>query len=86
MPGKWGAEPKTADELESRYDVLYSFPGRNANVTLKITSAVEKNKEQAENVCKGQANKLFLVLNSDFKMNDQQEPNKSHLFDSRILE
>ncbi|CAE7234450.1 unnamed protein product [Symbiodinium sp. CCMP2592] len=73
--GMWASEPKTSDELESRYDILHSFPGRNANVTLKITSSTEKNQEQAANVCEGQVHKLFLVLNSDFKLNDQHVAN-----------
>ncbi|CAE7938743.1 unnamed protein product, partial [Symbiodinium necroappetens] len=40
-------------------------PVGNANVTLKITPAVEKNREQAANACEGQVHKLFLVANSD---------------------
>ena len=62
--GEWGSEPQTLDELEARYDVLHSFPGRNANTVLKIVGATEKGQADPKLTVEGQAHKLFLVLGS----------------------
>ncbi|CAE7413242.1 unnamed protein product [Symbiodinium sp. CCMP2592] len=58
---KWSED--SARKEDWRHSWQSSMLRRNANVTLKITSAVEKNQEQAVNVCEGQLNKLFLVPN-----------------------
>ena len=63
----WSSEPRTLDDLEARYDVLHTFPGRNANTVLKIVAAAEKGQEQAKNVCEGQQHKLFVVSGSEVK-------------------
>ena len=62
--GEWSSEPQTLDELEARYDILHSFPGRNANTVLKITGATEKGQADAKLVTEGQNHKLWLVLGS----------------------
>ena len=62
--GEWSSEPQTLDELEARYDVLHSFPGRNANTVLKITGATEKGQAEAKHVTEGQTHKLWVVLGS----------------------
>ena len=58
----WAGEPTTLDELNSRYDLVMSCPGRNAAcVELRMVPAIEKGKSEASEVATGQQHKLFLA-------------------------
>ena len=57
----WQSEPGTLDELDARYEVVSTCPGRSPQTLLRIVQATEKGQDEAKNVVSGQAHKLFLV-------------------------
>ncbi|CAE7247969.1 unnamed protein product [Symbiodinium pilosum] len=61
----WQSEPRTLDELDSRYEVVSTCPGRNPQTLLRIVNAKEKGQDETKDVVSGQAHKLFLVANAD---------------------
>lgn len=61
----WPAEPTNLRELEEKYEVIASFPGRLPTTTLKIVNAVPKSGGEPQDISEGQVHKLFLVACSN---------------------
>ena len=59
---EWAEEPTSATDLEARYEIVLSCPGRSASTQLRVCKAVEKNETVAKNVMPEQLYKLFVVI------------------------
>ena len=61
----WPDEPQTLADLESKYEVVISCPGRFPTTLLKVVKATPKDGGDPTNVSPGQDYKLFLVRASE---------------------
>ncbi|CAE7749170.1 unnamed protein product [Symbiodinium sp. CCMP2456] len=59
--GEWADEPTSATELDRRYEILVTCPGRLASTQLRVCKAVETDQTAAKNVMPEQLYKLFIV-------------------------
>lgn len=59
--GEWANEPTSATELDRRYEILVTCPGRLASTQLRVCKAVETDQTAAKNVMPEQLYKLFIV-------------------------
>ena len=58
---EWAGEPTSATDLDARYEIVLTCPGRSASTQMRVCKAVEKNATSANNVQPEQLYKLFLV-------------------------
>ena len=64
----WNEEPSNLTDLEAKYHVIASIPGRNPTTLLKIVKAVPKDGSAPENIEENQDYKLFLAPLSTIKL------------------
>ena len=57
----WNEEPSNLTDLEAKYHVIASIPGRNPTTLLKIVKAMPKDGSAHVNVEENQDYKLFLA-------------------------
>ncbi|CAE7777691.1 unnamed protein product [Symbiodinium sp. CCMP2456] len=58
----WEEEPTSGTDLEARYEIVLSCPGRSASTQLRVCKALEKNETAAKNVQPEQLYKLFVAI------------------------